>query len=80
MGWSGIRNGRLLTLADQNHFDVFLTGDRNLTFRQNTNRFQVSVVVLEAEAVQLQHALPLMPEVLALPPKLRPGQVVLVGP
>ena len=31
MGWGGIKNGALLELAEK-EFDVFLTGDRNLTF------------------------------------------------
>jgi len=33
-GWSGIQNGNLLALA-QEEFDVFLTADRNLSFQQN---------------------------------------------
>jgi len=36
-GWSGVKNGDLLTLAEQNQFDVFLTGDRNLMFQQPYN-------------------------------------------
>jgi predicted nuclease of predicted toxin-antitoxin system len=43
MGWSGIKNGQLLALAEQNGFDVFLTGDRNLTFQQNTTQLRVAV-------------------------------------
>jgi hypothetical protein len=31
MGWSGVKNGKLLTLA-QKDFDVFITVDRNLSF------------------------------------------------
>jgi len=34
MGWSGIKNGRLLALAEK-EFDVFTTGDRNLSFQQH---------------------------------------------
>ncbi len=34
MGWAGIKNGELLTLAE-NEFDVFITIDRNLSFQQN---------------------------------------------
>ena len=79
MGWSGIKNGQLLALAEQDQFNVFLTGDRNLTFQQSTTRFHVSVVVLEADGIQLQHTLPLMPKVLALLSALRPGQVMRVG-
>ena len=30
MGWSRIKNGKLLAHAVENGFDVFLTGDRNL--------------------------------------------------
>lgn len=32
MGWAGIKNGALLTLAE-NEFDVFITVDRNLSFQ-----------------------------------------------
>src|SRR5947207_6632793 len=41
-------------------FDVFLTGDRNLTFQQKTSSFAIAVVVLHAESIQLRHTLPLM--------------------
>ena len=80
MGWSGIENGKLLALAVENGFDVFLTGDRNLSFQQNTTQYRIAVVVLEAEGIQLHQTLPLMPKVLALLPTLQPGQVVKVGP
>jgi hypothetical protein len=51
MGWSGITNGQLLALAEQNSFDVFLTGDRNLGFQQNTARFRIAIVVLEGTGI-----------------------------
>ena len=35
MCWSGIQNGKLLALAVENGFAVFLTGDRNLSLQQN---------------------------------------------
>ena len=44
MGWGGITNDKLLALA-QEEFDVFLTADRNLSFQQNTTKFQIAVVV-----------------------------------
>jgi predicted nuclease of predicted toxin-antitoxin system len=31
-GWSGLKNGKLLKVASD-HFDVFLTVDRNLPFQ-----------------------------------------------
>jgi hypothetical protein len=42
MGWSGIKNGQLLTLAQQNQFDVFLTGDRNLSFQHDVSRLGIA--------------------------------------
>src|SRR5271165_6309489 len=78
MGWSGIKNGRLLTLA-QEEFDVFLTADRNLSFQQNTSKFQIAVVVLAAGSTQLSKTAALMPQVLSLLPGLIPGNVVIVA-
>ena len=77
MGWGGITNGKLLALA-QAEFDVFLTADRNLSFQQNTTKYQIAVVVLVAGSTQLQKTLPLMPQVLALLSVLTPGQVAII--
>ena len=79
MGWGGLKNGALLAEAEK-QFDVFLTGDRNLSFQQNVNRFQIAVVVLHSESTQLHHTSPLMPKVLALLPALKPGQIANVYP
>lgn len=79
MGWSGVKNGHLLMLATQNGFDVFLTGDRNLSFQQNPADLRIAVIVLEAEGIQLAQTLPLIPKVLAVLPTLKPGQVIKIG-
>jgi predicted nuclease of predicted toxin-antitoxin system len=79
MGWSGITNGRLLALAADGGFDVLLTGDRNLSFQQNTTALRIAVVVLEAKGVQLHQTLSLIPKVLEALPRLKPGQVVKIG-
>jgi hypothetical protein len=79
MGWGGITNGRLLALA-QTQFDAFITGDRNLSFQQNLTQFSIAVVVHQAESIRLVHTRPLMAKVLAMLPKLKPGQVVKIVP
>lgn len=79
MGWSGVRNGQLLKLAVDNGFDVFLTGDRNLSYQQNTTQFQIAIIVLEAEGIQLHQTLRLVPKILEQLPSLQPGQVVRVS-
>lgn len=79
LGWDGIKNGRLLALA-QADFQIFVTGDRNLSFQQNLPRFAIAVVVLKAESIRLIHTRPLMLKVLALLPSLKPGQLITVAP
>lgn len=79
MGWGGIKNGALLEKAAK-EFDVFITGDRNLSFQQDVTQFKVAVVVLHAGSTQLHQTLPLMVKVLALLPTLKPGQVTDVYP
>ena len=39
MGWSGLANGALMRKAEQ-EFDVFITGDRNLSFQQVSATFK----------------------------------------
>jgi hypothetical protein len=78
MGWSGITNGRLLARA-QDQFDVFITGDRNLSFQQNVTEFRIAIVVLQAKGTQLHQTLPLMAKVLLLLPSLKPGTVTFVS-
>ena len=77
MGWDGIKNGRLLKLA-QGKFDVFITGDRNLFFQQNIKSFSIAVVVLHAESIRLIHTRPLMPKVIATLPKVKAREIVIV--
>lgn len=78
MGWSGFTNGALLEKAEQD-FDVFLTGDRNLTLQQTLSQFDLAVVILHAESIQLRHTLPLIPKILTVLPTLKAGQIVIVS-
>ena len=78
VGWAGKTNGTLLTLA-QVDFDVFVTADRNLSFQQNVNKFNIAVVVLVARSNQHAVLQPLIPELLSVITALLPGQVVRVG-
>ena len=44
LGWSGVKNGKLPTLAIENGFEVFSTADRNLAFQQNATEFAIAIV------------------------------------
>jgi hypothetical protein len=46
MGWSRLANGELLQAAEQDGFDVFITGDKNLSYQQNLKGRKLSIVIL----------------------------------
>ena len=72
MGWAGIKNGALLTLAE-NEFDEFITVDRNLSFQQNQTKFNIAVLVLHAPSNRLADLRPLTPEILSTLAPLKKG-------
>lgn len=45
-GWTNVKNGRLLRLADVARFDVFVTADKNMYFQQSFDGLRVSAIVI----------------------------------
>jgi len=78
MGWTTVKNGALLTLSSQ-HFDVFVTVDRNLSFQQNLDSFSIAVVVLQAKTNRLADLRPLVPNPLAAIESAAPGMPRFIG-
>ena len=78
MKWAGIKNGRLLALAEK-QFDVFVTVDRNLSFQQHLPRFRIAVVILRARSNRLEDLRGLIPTLLASLPTLKIGKAVTVS-
>jgi hypothetical protein len=44
-GWDKLRNGEMLTAAENAGFDMLLTTDKNIRFRQNLAGRKIAVVV-----------------------------------
>ena len=78
MGWAGIKNGRLLTLA-QIEFDVILTVDRSLSSQQSLGDFSIAVVLLRARSNRLQDLRPLVPDMLDRLEVVRPGTLTVIA-
>jgi hypothetical protein len=78
MNWTAIKNGELLALASE-HFDVFVTVDRNLSFQQNLAAYRIGVVVLQARSNRLADLKPLASSAITAIEQARPGAVVVVG-
>jgi hypothetical protein len=74
VGWAGVKNGKLLRLAEV-EFDIFLTGDRNLSYQQPLHTFNLGIVVVRARTTKLEDLLPLVPEIRKAFHQVKAGQV-----
>ncbi len=45
-GWSQLANGELLSAAEREGFELFMTTDQNLTYQQNLAGLKLAVLVL----------------------------------
>lgn len=77
-GWSGIKNGKLLELAEA-EFEVFLTVDQNLKYQQNLKAFNIGVILLVARNNRLKSLLPMMPAVREALENIKAGDFIRVG-
>jgi hypothetical protein len=46
MGWGELKNGELLRAAEENGFEVLLTGDRSLVYEQNLAGRRLAIIAL----------------------------------
>lgn len=79
IGWAGIKNGRLLRLAET-EFDIFVTADQNLSYQQPLKSFQLGIVVLKARTTKLEDLLPLVPAMREALDIVKAGQIRHVPP
>lgn len=45
-GWSDLKNGDLLHIAEKEGYDVLMTTDQNLRYQQNLSERQLAIIVL----------------------------------
>ena len=55
-GWSGVKNGRLLTRVEDAGFEVFVTADQNLRYQQNLSDRTLAIVVLSVNDFRVHRA------------------------
>jgi predicted nuclease of predicted toxin-antitoxin system len=77
-GWSGVKNGNLLALAEA-EFDIFLTVDQNLKFQQNLKAIRIGVILLVARNNRLRTLLPLAADLRKTLENIKAGDFVRLG-
>jgi len=48
MGWDGLKNGKLIQAAEDDSFDLLLTGDQTLCYEQNLRKKRLAVIALSS--------------------------------
>lgn len=46
LGWSTLQNNELISMAENEGFDVLITTDKNLKYQQNLSDRKISIIVL----------------------------------
>ena len=47
--WNGKKNGELMKLMIEEHFDALLTFDKNIQYQQNFEKYPICILVLSAK-------------------------------
>lgn len=77
-GWSGLKNGELLRVA-QEEFAVFVTADKRLQHQKNPASFNIGIVVAAARSTRLVHMRALTDRIKDAIGDTKPGTVTVVA-
>jgi hypothetical protein len=77
-GWAGLKNGVLLTKAEDAGFAALVTGDKNMPFQQNIAKRRLGVLVMVAPSNAIEDLLPVVANALAALTTIQAGQLVRV--
>lgn len=75
-GWADVLNGELLTLAEENGFDVLLTADSNIKSQQNLLNRKIAILVLRAFNNRLATHVEMITDVYEALAKIQQSEIV----
>jgi len=76
LGLAGKKNGELLSLAEADGFEVFITLDRGIAYQQNLSGRNIAVMLIRAKSSRLADLISRVADILAAVAAIEPGQVV----
>lgn len=76
LGWNGIENGDLLTLAASKGFDAVITTDRGMEHEQNALNLPCAVFILHARGNKIDDLRPLVPRLLIALQTFQPRSII----
>ena len=78
-GLAGKRNGELISLAEQQKYEIFLTMDKGVEYEQNVRALSLAIIILRARSNRLADLVPYVSDCLEQMKSIKPGEVVRVG-
>lgn len=54
MGWSGIKNGELMSLCTERSIEVLISIDKNLQYQQNLNKYPIIIVIFNSYSSKVE--------------------------
>ncbi|HVH72388.1 MAG TPA: hypothetical protein VNB49_14935, partial [Candidatus Dormibacteraeota bacterium] len=78
IGWTGMKSGALLSLAE-GKFDALITIDQGFAFQQNLKERRIAILLLVSRSNQIEDIVPIVPAALTALETILPGQVVRIG-
>lgn len=61
LGWSGVKNGKLMSLCVEHNFDILLTIDKNLQHQQNLEKHPITIVILNSITSKVEELIAFLP-------------------
>jgi hypothetical protein len=74
-----LQDGALLDAIQKLNFDVLVTMDKSLQFQNQLQDRSFGVILLRAKSNRITDLLPVVPALLQVIPKVKPGEVIEIG-
>ncbi len=79
MGWTGVKNGKLISLCVENNFNILITIDKNISYQQTINNYNITIVVFNSKTSLLSDLTMHLPEFLENIYKFERSKIYLIG-
>ncbi len=74
-GWAGTKNGKLIAIAEHNHFDLIVSYDTGLPFQNDLTGKKVALAIFKPHGQGVNATRKLLRDVLFALPDCRPGTI-----
>ena len=74
--WADALNGELLTLSEENGFDVLLTADANIKNQQNLTNRKIAILILRAFNNRLSTHVEMIEDINEALAKIQSGEII----